>query len=327
MSVPKLQPLMLPILQALGDGELASRQTVGNRVAAALGLSEDDIRKLGKTGNAKHPVYRSRIKWGIRNLRKAGLVIFTYKGRKSLYRLTEEGGKVLSQEPFGIVCTRFGEYRLQAEGDDPLQAGRYPNRHGGSAEPAEVIPGETTEESPEETLARIDRELTRDLKKDILERIRAAPPDFLEKLVRALLVAMGYGDGDMTQSTVTGGPGDGGIDGEIWQDKFRLDRVYFQAKRFREAASIGEPALRNFAGALDARGASKGVFITTATFSRSAEKYVQISPKQIALVDGERLAGLMIQHGVGVRTDLSERGGALEYSTREIDEDYYNGFL
>ena len=59
--------------------------------------------------------------------------------------------------------------------------------------------------------------------------------------------------------------------------------------------------------------------------SRSAEKYVQISPKQIALVDGERLGGLMIQHGVGVRTDLSERGGALEYSTRENDGDYFNG--
>lgn len=321
MSVPKLQSLLLPILQALGDGEATDRQTIGNRVAAALGLSEDDIRKLGKTGNAKHPVFRSRIKWGIRNLRKADLVIFTYKGRKSLYRLTEEGVKVLSQEPFGVVCNRFGEYRLQAEGDDPLQASPCPNRHGGSAEPTEEI----TEESPEETLARIDRELTRDLKKDILERIRAAPPVFLEYLIRDLLVAMGYGDGDMTQGTVTGGPGDGGIDGEIWQDKLRLDRVYFQAKRFREDASIGEPALRNFAGALDARGASKGVFITTATFSRSAEKYVQVSPKQIALVDGERLAGLMIQHGVGVRTEPSKTGGALEYSTREIDEDYFNG--
>ncbi len=317
MAVPKLQSLLLPILQAMGDGEATDRQTIGNRVTAALGLSEDDIRKLGKTGNAKHPVFRSRIKWGIRNLRKAGLVAFTYKGRESLYRLTEEGVKVLSQEPFGVVCARFGEYRLQSRGNDSVQPGTVPARHDGSAELAEEI--------PEETLARIEQELTRGLKKDILERIRIAPPVFLEYLIRDLLVAMGYGDGDMTQGTVTGGPGDGGIDGEIWQDKLRLDRVYFQAKRFREDASIGEPALRNFAGALDARGASKGVFITTATFSRSAEKYVQVSPKQIALVDGERLAGLMIQHGVGVRTEPSKTVGALEYSTKEIDEDYFNG--
>ncbi len=327
MEIPKIQPLLLPILQALGDGEAAGKQTIGNRVGAALGLSEDDMRQLGKSGNAKHPIFGSRIKWGLKHLRKADLVTLTRKDRKGVFRLSEEGRKVLSQKPFGIVCNRFGEYRLLAEGNDSLQAGPYPDRHGGSAGPTEVIPEEITKESPEETLAGIDQELTRDLKKDILERIRAAPPDFLEYLVRDLLVAMGYGDGDMTQGTVTGGPGDGGIDGEIWQDKFRLDHVYFQAKRFREAASIGEPALRNFAGALDARGASKGVFITTATFSRSAEKYVQISPKQIALVDGERLAGLMIKHGVGVRTDLSERGGALEYSTREIDEDYYNGSL
>ena len=310
MGVPKLQSLILPILQALHDGEAADRQTIGDRVAATLGLTEEDMRQPGNTGNAKHPIFRRRIRWGIKNLRKVGLVTLTLKDRKGRFLITEEGRKVLSQKPFSIVCNKSGEYQLQTKGNGPV-------RNGGSA----VI----SDEPPEETLARIERDLTRDLKKEILERIRIAPPDFLERLVRDLLVAMGYGDGDMEQSTVTGGPGDGGIDGEIWQDKFRLDRVYFQAKRFREAASIGEPALRNFAGALDARGASKGVFITTATFSRSAVKYVQISPKQIALVNGERLAGLMIQHGVGVRAELTEKGGALEYRIREIDEDYYNG--
>ena len=102
-----------------------------------------------------------------------------------------------------------------------------------------------------------------------------------------LLVAMGYGDAEGANRT--GGPGDGGIDGVIQRDEFGLDLVFYQAKN-RESGKVGGGALRDFVGALVNRGASKGLFITTASsFSREAVRYARESPMQIVLVDGRWL--------------------------------------
>lgn len=114
---------------------------------------------------------------------------------------------------------------------------------------------------------------------------------------------------------VTGGPGDGGIDAAIREDALGLDEVYVQAKKF-EKNTVGEGDLRNFAGAIDAAGTSKGVFVTTSVFTKAARKYVQKSPKRIVLIDGEELARLMVENNVGVRIQY-------QYKINRIDEDYF----
>ena len=116
---------------------------------------------------------------------------------------------------------------------------------------------------------------------------------------------------------VTGRTGDGGIDGTIREDALGLDEVYVQAKKYADGKTVGEAELRNFAGAIDAAGTAKGVFVTTSRFTDVAKQYVARSPKRIVLIDGEELARLMVEHGVGVR--LRDR-----YAVKRIDEDYFD---
>ena len=117
---------------------------------------------------------------------------------------------------------------------------------------------------------------------------------------------------------MTGQAGDGGIDGTIREDALGLDEVYLQAKKYAAGTTVGEGALRNFAGAIDAANTTKGVFVTTAGFTRSATDYVAKSPKRIVLIDGEELARLMVVHEIGVRTRI-------RYAVHRIDEDYFDG--
>ena len=128
-----------------------------------------------------------------------------------------------------------------------------------------------------------------------------------------LLVKMGYGQGE-----AVGRSGDGGIDGIINQDALGLEKVYVQAKRYT-AGAVGEPEIRNFSGSLDAKGATKGVFITTSTFSSAARQTAQTisaGNKFIRLVDGNELAQLMIRHGIGVVTEYT-------YEIKKLDENYF----
>jgi len=110
---------------------------------------------------------------------------------------------------------------------------------------------------------------------------------------------------------------EGGIDGTIREDALGLDEVYLQAKRYGDGNSVGEGDLRNFAGAIDAAGTTKGVFVTTASFTRAAWDYVKRSPKRIILIDGAELARLTVQHGIGVRTRV-------RHEVKRIDEDYFD---
>jgi len=154
------------------------------------------------------------------------------------------------------------------------------------------------------------------LEADVLHRVRDAAPAFLERVVVDLLIAMGYGGGDATMGRITGRSGDGGIDGTIREDALGLDEVYVQAKKYAVGNSVGEGDLRNFAGAIDAAGTTKGVFVTTSGFTNAAKDYVARSPKRIVLIDGAELARLMVRHGVGVRTRV-------RHEIKRIDEDYF----
>ena len=166
------------------------------------------------------------------------------------------------------------------------------------------MPPDDSADTPEEELDRIVRQLRSELEADVLDRVREAPPAFFEQVVVDLLIAMGYGGGDAAMGQVTGRSGDGGIDGTIREDALGLDEVYVQAKKYADGNTVGEGDLRNFAGAIDAAGTTKGVFVTTSGFTSSAKSYVARSPKRIVLIDGEELARLMVVHSIGVRTRI-----------------------
>ena len=152
------------------------------------------------------------------------------------------------------------------------------------------------------------------LKEDLLQKIMDNPSDFFEELVLDLLVKMGYG-GSRADAEAVGRSGDGGIDGIIKEDKLGLDLIYVQAKRQQGGVSVH--LVRDFTGALDCKGARKGIFITTSKFTQPAKDFVdEVTSKRIILIDGNRLVQLMVDHNLGVSSGNF-------YQLKEVNLDYF----
>ena len=126
---------------------------------------------------------------------------------------------------------------------------------------------------------------------------------------------MGFGGSRADAGQAVGKAGDEGIDGVISEDRIGLDIVYLQAKRWD--GSVGRPEVQKFVGALHGNRAKKGVFITTGYFSADAAAYVEHIDPKVVLLEGRRLAELMIDFEVGVAT-------ARIYSVKRVDSDYFD---
>lgn len=305
MPVPDFQSLMLPVLKALSDGSETPIAEVRKQVAAAEGLTDEDVRELLPSGRMS--VFVNRIAWAVTFLSHAGLM---EKVRRSVYRLTNEGEELLAQAPMRIDMKDLREYPAYLE--YRRSKGTSALRGDNALEVSEGVPV-----TPDERLEQAAAELRDALEGEVLERVHKAEPAFLEKVAVDLLIAMGYGGGDSSRGIVTGRSGDGGIDGTIREDALGLDEVYLQAKKFAPGKTVGENDLRSFAGAIDAANTTKGVFVTTASFTNAAKTYVERSPKRIVLIDGEELARLMVTHGIGARRRM-------QYEIKRIDEDYFD---
>jgi restriction system protein len=163
------------------------------------------------------------------------------------------------------------------------------------------------------------REIEGALAQDLLDRVRNATPEFFERLIVNLLLSMGYGGTRADQAGRTlGRSGDDGVDGVIDQDALGLDRVYIQAKRYAAGNSIGSGAIRDFFGSLDRHKATKGLFVTTSTFSHSAKETAEFLSKRIVLIDGDHLARLMVKQNVGCRIEDT-------LHIKKIDEEFFEG--
>jgi restriction system protein len=187
-----------------------------------------------------------------------------------------------------------------------------------SPAPSKDPVGGTSDEevlTPEESLESNYQILRDQLAQDLLERLKQVSPQFFETVVVDLLLAMGYGGSRNDVVQAVGRSGDDGVDGIIKEDELGLDSIYVQAKRWD--GSVSRPTVQAFAGSLEGQRARKGVFITTSTFTKEAHEYVSRIEKRIVLIDGERLAALMIEHGVGVATVRT-------FAVKRIDNDYFD---
>jgi restriction system protein len=174
---------------------------------------------------------------------------------------------------------------------------------------------ESAHETPEERIEAAFGELRETLITELRAKLADVDPFRFEQVVLDLLVAMGYGGSRKEAAAVTQRVGDEGIDGVINEDRLGLDVIYVQAKRWK--ASVGRPEIQSFVGALAGKKAAKGIFITTSAFHDNARAYAGGLHQKIILIDGRRLAELMIEHGIGV----SEEHG---YSVKKIDSDYFD---
>lgn len=236
---------------------------------------------------------------------QAGLVEPIKRGH---YRLTDRGWAFLKESRTSISVEdleqfdEFRDFKSRSRADSMVEA-----------EPHAMSSSDST---PEDRIHDALREIGTALSRELLTAVLGLSPSRFEFLIVELLIAMGYGGGNAEMGRKIGQSGDGGIDGVINEDPLGLDAVYIQAKRYDPANKVGRPALQAFVGSLTGESATKGVFFTTSGFSREAEEYVSRVQHRIVLIDGARLAALMMQHDVGVR--------AKDFSLLRLDEDYFS---
>jgi restriction system protein len=303
MAIPDFQTLMLPLLKAATDGQEHSFAEVIEKLAAQFQLTDEERNEMLPSGLQAR--FDNRVGWARTDLRMAGLVEGSGRGK---FKITARGLKVLKDPPERIdrrFLRRFPEY------ENYVTRNRQNNKQESKEEELE----EEVKQTPEEILESSYQSLRRKLAEELLERIKQNSPRFFERLVVDLLVAMGYGGSRKDAGEAVGRSGDEGIDGIIKEDKLGLDAVYIQAKRWQN--TVGSPDVQAFAGALMGKKANKGVFITTSQFSKDAQTYVSTISQKIVLIDGEQLAQLIIDHGVGV-TEVAT------YVVKRVDSDYFS---
>lgn len=314
MPIPDYESAMLPLLRLASDGGEHRFRDAVEKLAAQFGLTDTERAEMLPSGTA--PVFDNRIGWARTYLKQAGLLESPKRG---LLKITDRGRAVLAANPPRIdarFLDQFEEFRAfrtrRREGGADLPAALKKEIHQGTAGVAELPDGQT----PEDLLASAYRRLRGELEVEVLEQVKAASPVFFERLVIDLLVTMGYGGSRQDAGRAVGKSGDGGIDGIIKEDKLGLDVIYVQAKRWDGV--VGRPEIQKFAGALQGQRASKGVFITTSSFTRDAIEYAAAINSKIILIDGQHLASLMIDHNVGVST-------VGMYELKRLDNDYFEG--
>jgi restriction system protein len=301
MAIPDYQSIMLPLLRLAGDGREHHKPDVVEMLAVEFKLTDGE--KAEGLPSGTQLKFDNRVGWAKTYLTKAGLLESTGRGR---FKITARGQDILKAPPKQIdnrylsSIPEFLDFRLSSKQVDAPTKGAEPD--------------DSVTQTPEELLESSYSQLRRALALELLEKAKACSPRFFERLVVDLLVAMGYGGSRADAGQAVGRSGDDGIDGIIKEDKLGLDAVYIQAKRWHGA--VGRPGVQAFAGSLEGHRARKGVLITTSHYSQDALDYVGRIEKKIVLIDGQRLAQLMIDHGVGVAEMRA-------FVLKRIDHDYF----
>lgn len=304
MSIPDYEKLMYPVLKLLGEKKELSGNQIEKMVAKAINLPNGDM-QLRYPNNSKR-IFKDRVDWARTYLKKAGLIESPQRG---VSRITHLGIKILKDKPRNIDNKFLKQFESFRE---------FKNLRNTKGDTHEITP---QGESLKETQTPIDMiytgrdVLNSNLENDLLDKLKEKDDSLFEVIVAKLLVNMGYGSSYDDIIQLKGKTGDEGIDGIIKQDVLGLDKVYIQAKKWTKS-SVSGPAIREFTGALRQKHATKGVFITTSTFTEAAKKCAKEVSDTIILIDGQNLTKLMIEYNVGIQVEDTVQ-------IKKIDEDFF----
>jgi restriction system protein len=282
--IPDYQTLMKPVLELAATGETKISDAV-TRLEKAFALNEDE--KSERLPSGKQTRFANRVHWARSYLKQAGLVRNTKRGH---FEITEEGRRVLQDNPDEIDAKYLERF------DQFLEFKSRTNTTESAVEDS-LGRGETT---PDEAMRLAYQQINDALAGDVLERLRDSDSAFFEAVIVDLLIKMGYGSGTWS-GKVLGRSGDDGVDGVINLDPLGVDQVYVQAKRYGASNPVGSGAIRDFYGALGLKDVTKGIFVTTSSFSPNARSTAEKLGARIVLIDGPHLARLMVSHEVGCR--------------------------
>ncbi|MBY0454183.1 MAG: restriction endonuclease [Burkholderiaceae bacterium] len=305
MAIPDYESLMLPLLSRISDGKIYLLKEIVAEFAEIFELTPEEKLQLLPSGESL--TFASRVGWAKTYLKKAGLV---QQPKRGFVQITELGQETLLQKPNQInkkFLEKFPTFLAFINTSKERSIASAPN--------TSTVPSLAVDLTPDEVMDAAYQKSVLALADEVLDRIKACSPVYFERLVVQLLIKMGYGGSREEAGRTVGRSGDGGIDGIINEDRLGLDSIYLQAKRWEGV--VGRPEIMKFVGALAGQRATKGVFITTSWFTQEAKDYAASSQYKVVLIDGERLAYLMIEHDLGVSV-------AATYHLKRIDSDFFS---
>ena len=303
MGIPKYDDLTRPMLELLADGRMHHTRELADVLSDRFKITEEERNALLPSEGQTYMV--NRTGWAGFHLQQAGLVS---RPKRAFWQITEAGQKVLLEPPNKLdrqALMRFVAFAAFMKNRSKLR---------GRAEDQAVIDGDQSDGPPEEVIADAFKVLQAALKDELLAVVRRMAPIRFERLVLDLLIAMGYGGSREEAARMTKISNDEGIDGVINEDRLGLDIIYVQAKRWQN--TVGRKEIQSFVGALAGQQAQKGVFITTSEFAETARDFARKIPQKVILIDGDRLAELMIEHNIGISLLHA-------YEIKRVDSDYF----
>jgi restriction system protein len=301
MAIPDFQTVMLPLLKHLADGKEHPNRKVLDALADEFGLTDEERKKLLPSG--QDYIFRNRVAWARTHMKAASLINNPTRG---IFVITKAGRDLLATKPEKINLKILNTYETYQQ---------FRTKHKSKLKAEEIEIGNEEEiKTPEEQIEEAYEIIRDSLADQILEQLKGASANFFEKVVVEVLVKMGYGGTRKDAGQAIGSSGDEGIDGIIKEDRLGLDIIYIQAKKWEN--TVSRPEVQKFAGALQGKRARKGIFITTSEFSKGAYEYVAAIDSKIILLDGKRLAQMMMDFNVGVSTEAT-------YELKRIDSDYF----
>jgi restriction system protein len=308
MPIPTFDKLLRPVLE-LATREDVTRQTATQSMIEQLKLSPEEKEQRLASGST---VIRDRASWAMSFLTKGGLIA---KVAPKVYRATEFGQLFLRDHPQIITV---GDLQAIPGWEEAWQTRAKKRAATPSAPPAgadlSISTASDSTSTPQERIDSAFGELRETLISDLQSQLAKTDPFRFEQVVLDLLIAMGYGGSRKEAAAVTQKTADEGIDGVINEDRLGLDVIYVQAKRWK--GNVGRQEIQSFVGALAGKKASKGVFITTSEFNGNATDYAEGLHQKVILIDGRRLAELMIEHNIGVAEEHA-------YRIKKVDSDYF----
>lgn len=310
--IPNYQQFMRPFLEIAynakkqGQEEVQLRDVI-NALADHFQLTEEERSETLPSG--RQLVIDNRVGWARTYLTKAGLLETT---RRAHFVITERGIQaVQSNNPINnAYLKQFDEFvAFKTKSNDDIN-------ESGEVLSAQEITDDDDDITPDEALRAAYKKINEALTEDILERTRKVTPEFFERLLIDLLLAMGYGGTGEGAAHALGKTGDNGVDGVIDQDPLGVDQIYIQAKRYAEGNNVSAGDIRDFFGALNLKRAQKGIFITTSAFTQSAIETAQNLGNRIVLINGKELAKLMLRYNIGSRDEQV-------LHLKKIDEEFF----
>ena len=294
---------MWPLLQLHSDWDEKTQEELRAALAEQFRLTADELAQRLPSGTAR--TFVNRVAWASTHMSQAGLLT---KPKRGISVITERGREVLANYPDRVDMTVLGQFPEYVDFRARSSSHNKPR--------VQELPEAAVREqaTPEEVIADAYEDVRSAIAEELLTHVVSGDDAFFEEAVLDVLVGLGYGGSKREAAERVGRSGDGGIDGVIREDQLGLYAIYIQAKKWDRQRTVGPREIREFIGALQDVEATKGVFITTSSFSSEAQKLSH--RRRVVLIDGRELAELMIDADVGVTTVKT-------YDLKRIDEDYF----